>query len=146
VIKNLIAAITCTLLSAGVLAADSLKFGVTDITGLESLQTEYGEFAAALTEVTGKEVEFFPVNSRTAAVEAMAGGNVDFILTGPAEYIVFRARAKAVPVVAWQRLDYFTQIVTTNDSGIGTIDDLKGKRIAFGDVGSTSTVLPSCSG
>lgn len=139
--RTILAAVTGVVLTVGIAAADSLKFGVTDITGLESLQTEYGEFAAALTEVTGSEVEFFPVNSRTAAVEAMAGGTVDFILTGPAEYIVFRARAGAVPVVAWQRLDYFTQVVTTTDSGIITIDDLKGKKIAFGDVGSTSTHL-----
>ena len=141
IIKKFLAAITAVLLTAGVVQAGEIKFGVTDITGLESLQTEYGDFVKALEEVTGENIKFFPVNSRTAAVEALANGHVDYILTGPAEYIVFRARAKAVPVVAWQRLDYFTQIVTMNDSGIRTINDLKGKKIAFGDVGSTSTHL-----
>jgi phosphonate transport system substrate-binding protein len=114
---------------------------VTDITGLESLQTEYGDFVAVLEEITGDEIKYFPVNSRTAAVEAIANGHVDYILTGPAEYIVFRARAKAVPVVAWQRLDYFTQLVVTNESAIKTLADMKGKKIAFGEVGSTSTHL-----
>ena len=140
-IKSILTFAFSLVFSAGVAMADTIKFGVTDITGLESLQTEYGDFASALEKVTGKKVEFFPVNSRTAAVEAMSGGSVDYILTGPAEYIVFRARAKAVPVVAWQRLDYFTQIVTLNGSGINTVNDLKGKKIAFGDVGSTSTHL-----
>ena len=141
IVKNLLAGAVAFFLMAGVAQADTIKFGVTDITGLESLQTEYGDFVAVLEEITGDEVKFFPVNSRTAAVEAIANGHVDYILTGPAEYIVFRARAKAVPVVAWQRLDYFTQLVVTNESAIKTLADMKGKKIAFGEVGSTSTHL-----
>ncbi len=141
IFKNILAGATAFVLIAGAVQADTIKFGVTDITGLESLQTEYGDFVAVLEEITGDEVKFFPVNSRTAAVEALANGHVDYILTGPAEYIVFRARAKAVPVVAWQRLDYFTQLVVTNESEIKTLADMKGRVIAFGDVGSTSTHL-----
>ncbi len=141
IFKKILAGATAFVLIAGAVQADTIKFGVTDITGLESLQTEYGDFVAVLEEITGDEVKFFPVNSRTAAVEALANGHVDYILTGPAEYIVFRARAKAVPVVAWQRLDYFTQLVVTNESEIRTLADMKGKVIAFGDVGSTSTHL-----
>ncbi len=141
IVKNLLAGAAAFFVMAGVAQADTIKFGVTDITGLESLQTEYGDFVAVLEEITGSEIEYFPVNSRTAAVEAIANGHVDYILTGPAEYIVFRARAKAVPVVAWQRLDYFTQLVVTNESGIKTLADMKGKKIAFGEVGSTSTHL-----
>jgi phosphonate transport system substrate-binding protein len=141
IVKNLLAGAAAFFVMAGVAQADTIKFGVTDITGLESLQTEYGDFVAVLEEITGSEIEYFPVNSRTAAVEAIANGHVDYILTGPAEYIVFRARAKAVPVVAWQRLDYFTQLVVTNESAIKTLADMKGKKIAFGEVGSTSTHL-----
>ena len=141
IVKNLLAGAVAFFLMAGVAQADTIKFGVTDITGLESLQTEYGDFVAVLEEITGDEIKYFPVNSRTAAVEAIANGHVDYILTGPAEYIVFRARAKAVPVVAWQRLDYFTQLVVTNESAIKTLADMKGKKIAFGEVGSTSTHL-----
>ena len=141
IVKNLLAGAVAFFVMAGVAQADTIKFGVTDITGLESLQTEYGDFVAVLEEITGSEIEYFPVNSRTAAVEAIANGHVDYILTGPAEYIVFRARAKAVPVVAWQRLDYFTQLVVTNESAIKTLADMKGRTIAFGEVGSTSTHL-----
>lgn len=141
IVKQLLAGAAALFLMAGAAQADIIKFGVTDITGLESLQTEYGDFVAVLEEITGDEVKFFPVNSRTAAVEAIANGHVDYILTGPAEYIVFRARAKAVPVVAWQRLNYFTQLVVTNESSIRTLADMKGKIVAFGDVGSTSTHL-----
>ena len=141
IVKNFLAGAAALFLLAGAAQAETIKFGVTDITGLESLQTEYGDFVRVLEEITGDKVKFFPVNSRTAAVEAIANGHVDYILTGPAEYIVFRARAKAVPVVAWQRLNYFTQLVVTNESPVKTLADMKGKIIAFGDVGSTSTHL-----
>lgn len=141
IVKKLLAGFTAVFMTASVAQAGEMNFGVTDITGLESLQTEYGDFVMELEKATGDKVNFFPVNSRTAAVEALANGHVDYILTGPAEYIVFRARAKGVPVVAWQRLDYFTQIVTLNSTGLNSLEDLRGKKVAFGDIGSTSTHL-----
>ena len=53
----------------GAAQADTIKFGVTDITGLESLQTEYGDFVAVLEEITGDEVKFF--GSSTIQVESL---------------------------------------------------------------------------
>ena len=139
--KRFLAGVFASILMAGAVQAATIKFAVTDINGLEELQVHYGAFVDVLEEITGDKVKFFPINNRTAAVEAMANGHVDYVLTGPAEYIVFRARAKAVPVVAWQRLDYFTQLVVTNESSVKTLADMKGKTIAFGEVGSTSTHL-----
>ena len=69
-------------------AADPVRFAVTDIEGLEALQQEFGPFEAALEKSTGLDVELFPVSNRTAAVEAIKAGQVDFVLTGPAEYVV----------------------------------------------------------
>jgi len=141
IVKKLLAGGAAFFLMAGAVQAETIKFAVTDINGLEELQVHYGAFVDVLEEITGDKVKFFPINNRTAAVEALANGHVDYVLTGPAEYIVFRARAKAVPVVAWQRLDYFTQLVVTNESPIKSLVDMKGKTIAFGEVGSTSTHL-----
>ena len=73
-------------------AQDTIRLAITDVDGLESLQREFGPFKAAFEKVSGLKVEFFPVSGRTAAVEAMAAKQVDFVLTGPAEYIVFQAR------------------------------------------------------
>jgi phosphonate transport system substrate-binding protein len=91
--------------------------------------------------VSGLKVEFFPVSGRTAAVEAMAAKQVDFVLTGPAEYIVFQARTKATPVVTWQRPDYNSYVVTTEASGIKALTELKGKKVSFHEIGSTSRHL-----
>ena len=73
-------------------SAETIRFAVTDIAGLEDLQREYGAFRNTLAEATGYEIEFTAVASRTAAVEAMRAKQVDFVLTGPAEYVVFKKR------------------------------------------------------
>lgn len=124
-----------------VFGAQTIRLAVTDLEGLEELQREFGEFRQVLSEKTGYEFEFYPVPSRTAGVEALASEKIDFVLTGPAEYVVFRKRTEAYPVVGFSRPDYFSGIVVLSDSGINTVQDLKGKKVAFGDVGSTSNHL-----
>lgn len=122
-------------------AADTLRFAVTDVDGLESVQREFGPFKAKFEELSGLKVQFFGVSGRTAAVEAMAANQVDFVLTGPAEYVVFSARTKAVPVVTWQRPDYFSHVVVLEDGPVKTPADLKGKKVSFHEIGSTSRHL-----
>jgi phosphonate transport system substrate-binding protein len=122
-------------------AADKVRFAVTDVEGLEQLHQEFGPFRGKLQELTGLEIEFFPVNSRTAAVEALTSEQVDLVLTGPAEYVVMKELTNAEIVTAWQRPDYFAQVVVLADGPIKSVADLKGKKVAFGAVGSTSQHL-----
>jgi phosphonate transport system substrate-binding protein len=118
-----------------------ISLAVTDVVGLESLQREYGPFRDMLQSKTGLKINFVPVTSRTAAVEAMNSKKLDFVLTGPAEYVVFRKRTNAEPVVGLSRPDYFSILVTIAGRGINLPGDLKGKKVSFGDVGSTSQHL-----
>ncbi len=122
-------------------AQDTIRFAVTDIDGLEALQTEMGPFKDVFEKVSGLKVELFAVSGRTVAVEAMAADQVDFVLTGPAEYVVFNARMQAVPVVTWNRPDYYSNIVVLDSSPAQTVADLKGMKISFGEIGSTSQHL-----
>lgn len=129
------------LLATTASAADTIRLAVTDVEGMEQLQREYGGFVEELEKATGLDVEFTPVNNRTAAVEAMRAEQVDFVLTGPAEYVIFAKLTEAKPVVGWHRPDYFSQLVVMAEGDIKTIADLKGKRVAFGEIGSTSQQL-----
>ncbi|MFW5733478.1 MAG: phosphate/phosphite/phosphonate ABC transporter substrate-binding protein [Oceanidesulfovibrio sp.] len=122
-------------------AAQTYKLAVTDLEGMEELQREFAEFRETLNNATGFDFELFPVNNRTAAVEALRSKKVDFVLTGPAEYVVFKKLTEAKPVVGFSRPDYFASIVVMADSGYTSLEDLKGKKVAFGDVGSTSKHL-----
>ena len=116
----------------------TVRFAVTDIVGLEQLQSDYGRFVEVLQKATGFTVEFYPVTSRPAAAEALKYKRVDFVLGGPAEYVVMRKRADARPVVGFSRPDYFAQVIVKADSDVQEAKDLKGKKVAFSTVGSTS--------
>ena len=127
---------------AGIAAAqDTIRFAVTDIDGAEAVQREMGPFKEAFEKISGLTVEFFPVSGRTVAVEAMAADQVDFVLTGPAEYVVFNARMDAVPVVTWNSPDYYSNVVVLDNSPYKATADLKGQKISFGEIGSTSQHL-----
>lgn len=122
-------------------AQDAIRFAVTDIDGMEALQREMGPFKSAFEAASGLTVEFFPVSGRTVAVEAMAADQVDFVLTGPAEYVVFKARLDVQPVVSWARPDYYSTVVVLEDGPVKAPADLKGQMVSFGEIGSTSQHL-----
>ena len=138
---RILSAAALLMMTAAMAHAETVRFAVTDIEGMEQLHAEFGAFETALEEATGYQVDLFPVSSRTAAVEALNSGSVDLVLTGPAEYVVMKELSQPVIVTAWQRPDYFAQIVTLSQGPIGSVEDLKGKTIAFGSVGSTSQHL-----
>ena len=125
----------------GAMAAETIRFAVTDIDGMEAVQREMGPFKEAFEKASGLTVEFFPVSGRTVAVEAMAADQVDFVLTGPAEYVVFNARLDSQPVVTWNRPDYYSNVVVLDSSPYQSAADLKGQTISFGEIGSTSQHL-----
>lgn len=122
-------------------AKETYRLAVTDLEGMEELQREFGKFRELISQFSGYEFELYPVNNRTAAGEALKARKVDFVITGPAEYVVFRKRTDAKPVVGFSRPDYFTTIAVMADSGYTSLAELKGKKVAFGDVGSTSKHL-----
>ena len=140
-LKSLVIGLGLAATAAFGAAAENWKLAVTDVEGMERLQLEWGPFKSALEEATGDTFEFFPVNSRTAAAEALRGQTVDFVVSGPAEYVVINKLTNATPLIGLGRPDYHCTIVVRADSGINVPTDLKGKKVAFGDIGSTSNML-----
>ncbi len=140
-LRSAIAGIALAVTAASASAAETIRLAVTDISGLEMLQTEFGKFREILSSATGYKVDFYPVNNRTAAVEALNAKRIDFVITGPAEYVVFAKRSKAYPVIGFSRPDYFAGVIVMADSPFVRPSDLKGKKVALGDIGSTSNHL-----
>lgn len=122
-------------------SGDKLRFVVTELKGLEELQREFGAFEEVFERESGLELELFPVASRSAAAAALDADRADLVFTGPAEYVALRARVGVIPVVAIERPGYSSCIYTTTDSGAARLADLRGRRIAMEDVGSTSAHL-----
>ncbi|TAE56922.1 MAG: phosphate/phosphite/phosphonate ABC transporter substrate-binding protein [Nostocales cyanobacterium] len=117
---------------------NKLKLAITDVSGIEDLNRDYENFRRALEQVLEIPVEFFPVDNPTAAAPALLSRKVDMVFAGPSEYLILNSRAKAVPVIAVNRVNYHSIIVVRADSNIKSVNQLKGKTVAMRKVGSTS--------
>ena len=85
-----------------------LRFAVTDISGADELEQDFGPFRQALETVLELPVEFFPVENFLDAAPAFLANELDFAMAGPSEYLLLKARADAVPIAGVTRPDYYT--------------------------------------
>lgn len=123
---------------------ETLRLAVTDLVGLEELQRNFEPLQEELSSALDTEVELFPVSNRTAAATALESDRVDVVLTGPAEYVVMRAKTDAVPIIGITRPGYRSVIAVHSNSEFQELTELKGTTIAMSDVGSTSGHLGPC--
>ncbi len=124
---------------------DTLRFADTGIEGAEELQRAYTEFVDLLSELTGLEVRFFPVGSRTTAVNALRFRQVDVVLAGPTEYLLMQQRMPGIQALAAiVRPQYSSVFIVPDDSPVRSLSDLKGRHVAMKDHGSTTGhIIPS---
>lgn len=92
-------------------------------------------FIQHLAEVTGKKVQFFPVQSNAAQLEAMRAGRLHVagfntgsnpLAVNCAGFVPF-----AMMVSNDNRYGYEMEIITYPDSGIEKVEDIRGKKMAF---------------
>jgi phosphonate transport system substrate-binding protein len=93
------------------------------------------DFLRHMEKVTGKKVQFFPVQSNAAQIEAMRAGrlHVAGFNTGSNPLAVNCAGFVPFAMMASKdnRYGYEMEIITHPGSGIERIEDLKGKKLAF---------------
>lgn len=92
-------------------------------------------FIQHLAKVTGKKVQFFPVQSNAAQIEAMRAGrlHVAGFNTGSTPLAVNCAGFVPFAMMASKddRFGYEMEIITYPGSGIEKIEDIRGKKLAF---------------
>jgi len=92
-------------------------------------------FLDHMSEATGRPVQFFPVQSNAAQIEAMRAGrlHVAGFNTGSNPLAVACAgfRPFAMMAAADGSFGYEMEIITHPNSGITTIEDLRGRTMAF---------------
>jgi phosphonate transport system substrate-binding protein len=101
--------------------------------------TEKAPLKAYLTKALGQEVELIIPTNYNATVEAMGNGSLDFAYFGGLTYVKAHSQFGVVPLV--QRtsdLQFHSLFITRANSPIHSLQDLKGKNFAFGDINSTS--------
>ncbi|SDR13740.1 phosphonate ABC transporter substrate-binding protein [Pseudovibrio sp. Tun.PSC04-5.I4] len=98
-------------------------------------------------KLLGVPVKLFPAADYAGTIEGLKGGNLDYAELGASGYsAVYLSAPEAVePVLTTKQLDgatgYYSVMVAREDSGIKTMDDMKGKRLGFADPNSTSGYL-----
>ncbi|ETW11055.1 phosphonate-binding periplasmic protein [Roseivivax marinus] len=113
---------------------DTLVFAYTPVEDPAIYEDIWTPFIEHLEEVTGKDVQFFAVQSNSAEVEAMRSGRLHIagFSTGPTPFAVNLAGAVPFAIMGADdgRFGYTLQVYTQADSDIQEMPDLAGKRIA----------------
>ncbi|WP_425450438.1 phosphate/phosphite/phosphonate ABC transporter substrate-binding protein [Virgifigura deserti] len=112
----------------------TLVFAYTPVEDPAIYEDIWQPFIDHLEEVTGRDVQFFAVQSNSAEVEAMRSGRLHIagFSTGPTPFAVNLAGAVPFAIMGSEdgRFGYTLQLYTRKDSGIDSMKDLKGKRVA----------------
>ena len=89
----------------------------------------------------GMEVQPFVATDYTGVVEALRVNKLDVAFLTPASYVLAKNEANVRVALKSERQGspyYYAAIITRADSGIKSLEDLRGKTFAFGDPLSTS--------
>ena len=114
---------------------DTLIFAYTPVEDPAVYAEAWSDFLKYMEEVTGKRVEFFPVQSNAAQLEAMRAGrlHVAGFNTGSNPLAVACAgfRPFAMMAAADGSFGYEMEVITFPGSGISAMADIQGRTLAF---------------
>jgi phosphonate transport system substrate-binding protein len=120
-----------------------LKMGLIPADDAEEMLRNYEPLKKYLSEKLNIPVEIQVTSDYTAAIEAMRAKHIDMAWFGPFSYVIAANIAGAEAIVNGVRRsdgksDYRSVIIAGADTGIESLEDLKGKSFAFVDPASTS--------
>lgn len=119
-----------------------LKMGFVPVSNSDTLIEDVKPIADILSEKLGVKVEAFTASNYIGVVEGIGSGSVDFGFIPPFAYLLAKEQNNATPLLTTKGKDgnsgYYSYLYVKKDSGINTISDVKGKKVAFVDPTSTS--------
>ncbi len=114
---------------------DTLIFAYTPVEDPAVYAKAWSDFLEHLEAKTGKKVQFFPVQSNAAQIEAMRAGRLHIagFNTGSNPIAVACAGFRPFTIMASAdgSFGYEMEILTYPGSGIEKVEDIKGKSLAF---------------
>ncbi|MEM8655933.1 MAG: phosphate/phosphite/phosphonate ABC transporter substrate-binding protein [Pseudomonadota bacterium] len=121
--------------AADQLDPDTLIFAYTPVEDPAVYKTAWSDFLEHLEAETGKDVVFFPVQNNAAQIEAMRSGRLHIagFNTGSNPLAVNCAGFRPFTIMASKdgNFGYEMEIITYPGSGIESVEDIKGKQLAF---------------
>ncbi len=98
-------------------------------------------------ELGFSDVQLFPAADYNGVIQGLLGGTLDYAELGASAYaaIYLQDPAAVEPILTTEQTDgatgYYSIMLARKDSGITTLDDMKGKKLGFADPDSTSGYL-----
>ncbi len=149
--KMLLGAVALSAMLVGVAQAENLKDFRIGILGGENEADRLRNFQCLVDTLPAaigvEKVSLFPAADYDGVIQGLLGGTLDYAELGASGYAkVYLADAKAVePILTTIQTDgstgYYSVMVARKDSGIKSLEDMKGKKIGFADPDSTSGFL-----
>jgi phosphonate transport system substrate-binding protein len=132
--------------TAGSAQAQTATPGVLRVTAIPDeapteLARKFAPLGKYLEARLGIKVEWTPVTDYAAAVETLVNRKVDLAWFGGFTFVQasVRSNGKVLPLVQREEDQHFRSVfITDAHSGIGKLEDLKGKTLSFGSASSTS--------
>lgn len=123
-----------------------LRFGVLYLLSPKELYERWTPFAEYLSRKTGRKVDLVVPRNFDHLVELARSGQLDLIFINPYVYILLKKEIGIEAVaaqVAYGNTFAPSYIVVRKDSGIRSLEDLRGKKIAFvSHLASSGYVVP----
>lgn len=148
--KKLLAAVLATTALTAPVAAEEIKVFRIGILGGENAQDRLSKqecLREQTEELLGVETKLFAPADYNGVIQGLLGGSIDMAWLGASGYAkTYLSDPEAVePVLVKVNTDgsygYYSIGFARKDSGVQTLEDLKGKTFGFGDPNSTSGFL-----
>jgi len=121
-----------------------LKMGVIPLEAPAEMYRRFTPLAEYLSQVTGRRIELSLAVNFAQTLADFEAGATDFVFLTPTTYLEAKKRCNAILLAKALRNgmpSMHSVIIVRADSGITRVEELKGKRFAFGDQLSTSGCL-----
>lgn len=124
----------------------TLRVGLIPNQAPDRVKAQYQPFGEYLSKALNQPVELFVATDYAGVVEALASDKLDLAYFGGLTYLQAERRAQLYPIVTevdreTKTTKYYSAIITRADSPIQKLEDIRGKKFAFGDINSTSGSL-----
>src|SRR5438128_42959 len=124
----------------------TIRVGLIPNQAPDKIKAQYQPFQEYLGKTLNQPIELFVATDYAGVVEAMASDKLDLAYFGGLTYLQAEKRAQLYPIVTevdreTHTTKYYSAIITQADSPIQKVEDIKGKKFAFGDINSTSGSL-----
>ena len=119
-----------------------IKMGFVPLKNSEQLVEDVKPIADYLSQKMGVKVEAFTASNYIGVVEGIGSGSVDFGIIPPFSAVLAQKQSNAQPLLASKgktgKSGYTAELYVRKDSGIKSLEDVKGKKVAFVDPSSSS--------